>query len=62
MSAAELLDDWFENDALKGLLGAAAIRHLQQGPRSGGTAFRLIEHQLGERPLRMQRRQHGVRA
>ncbi len=50
MSAAELLDDWFENDALKGLLGAAAIRHLQQGPRSGGTAFRLIEHQLGNPP------------
>lgn len=47
MSVAELLDDWFENDTLKGVLGAAAVRHLRQGPRSGGTAYRLIEHQLG---------------
>jgi phytoene dehydrogenase-like protein len=50
MSVAELLDDWFENDSLKGILGAAAVRHLQQGPRSGGTAYRLIEHQLGNPP------------
>jgi phytoene dehydrogenase-like protein len=50
MSVAELLDDWFENDTLKGVLGAAAVRHLQQGPRSGGTAYRLIEHQLGNPP------------
>jgi phytoene dehydrogenase-like protein len=50
MSVAELLDDWFENDTLKGILGAAAVRHLQQGPRSGGTAYRLIEHQLGNPP------------
>jgi phytoene dehydrogenase-like protein len=45
-----LLDDWFENDTLKGMLGAAAVMHLQRGPRSGGTAFRLIEHQLGNPP------------
>ena len=50
MSVAELLDDWFENDTLKGMLAAAAVMHLQQGPRSGGTAFRLIEHQLGNPP------------
>jgi phytoene dehydrogenase-like protein len=50
MSVAELLDDWFENDTLKGILGAAAVMHLQQGPRSGGTAYRLIEHQLGNPP------------
>ena len=50
MSVAELLDDWFESDALKGILGAAAVMHLQQGPRSGGTAYRLIEHQLGNPP------------
>ena len=50
MSVAELLDDWFESDALKGILGAAAVRHLHQGPRSGGTAYRLIEHQLGNPP------------
>ena len=44
---AELLDDWFENDALKGALGAAGVLHLLQGPRSGGTAFRLLHHHVG---------------
>lgn len=47
MSVAELLDDWFESDALKGALGAMGILHLQQGPRSGGTAFRLLHHHVG---------------
>ena len=47
MSVAELLDDWFECDALKGALGAMGILHLQQGPRSGGTAFRLLHHHVG---------------
>jgi phytoene dehydrogenase-like protein len=48
--AADLLDDWFECDALKGLLGAAAVRHLQQGPRSGGTAFTLLHQHVGNPP------------
>jgi phytoene dehydrogenase-like protein len=47
MSVAELLDDWFECDALKGALGAMGILHVQQGPRSGGTAFRLLHHHVG---------------
>ena len=50
MSVAELLDDWFECDALKGALGALGILHLQQGPRSGGTAFRLLHHHVGSPP------------
>jgi phytoene dehydrogenase-like protein len=50
MSAAELLDDWFETDALKGVLGAAGVKQLQQGPRSGGTAFRLLHHHVGSPP------------
>jgi len=50
MSVAELLDDWFESDALKGLLGAAGVMHLAQGPRSGGTAFRLLHHHVGSPP------------
>lgn len=50
MSVAELLDDWFENDTLKGLLGAAGVLHLQQGPRSGGTAFRFLHHHVGSPP------------
>ena len=47
MAAAELLDDWFESDALKGALGAAAVMHLRQGPRSAGTAFSLLHHHVG---------------
>ncbi len=47
MPVADLLDDWFETDALKGALGAAGILHLLQGPRSGGTAFRLLHHHVG---------------
>jgi phytoene dehydrogenase-like protein len=47
MSVAELLDDWFETDALKGALGAMGILDIRQGPRSGGTAFRMIHHHVG---------------
>jgi len=50
MPVAELLDDWFENDALKGALGGAGVLHLLQGPRSGGTAFRLLHHHVGCAP------------
>ncbi len=50
MSVADFLDDWFETDALKAALGAAGVMHLQQGPRSGGTAFRLLHHHLGSPP------------
>lgn len=47
MSIAELLDDWFESDVLKGLLGALGVWHLKQGPRSGGTAFNFLHHHVG---------------
>jgi phytoene dehydrogenase-like protein len=47
MSVAELLDDWFESDALKGALGALGVWHLRQGPRSGGTAFNFLHHHVG---------------
>lgn len=47
MPVAELLDDWFECDALKGALGAMGILNFQQGPRSGGTAFRFLHHHVG---------------
>ena len=47
MPVADLLDDWFESDALKGALGAAGVLHLLQGPRSGGTAFRFLHHHVG---------------
>lgn len=47
MPAAELLDEWFESAALKGALGAFAVRDLRQGPRSAGTAFRLLHLHVG---------------
>lgn len=47
MPVAELLDDWFQGDVLKGALGAHAVRHLLQGPRSAGTAFRLLHYHAG---------------
>jgi phytoene dehydrogenase-like protein len=47
MSVADLLDEWFENDALKGVLGAAGVMNLRQGPRSGGTAFNFLHHHVG---------------
>jgi len=50
MSIAELLDDWFENDTLKGVLGAAGVWHLRQGPRAGGTAFNFLHHHVGSPP------------
>lgn len=50
MPAAELLDDWFESDVLKGALGALAVADLQQGVRSAGTAFRLLHFHAGSPP------------
>lgn len=47
MAVAELLDDWFETDGLKGALGAAGITGIMQGPRSAGTAFVMLHHQVG---------------
>ena len=47
MAVAELLDDHFESDALKGVLGACGVTSIMQGPRSGGTAFVLLHHQVG---------------
>ena len=47
MSVAELLDDWFESDVLKGLLGAGGVLNVCEGPRSGGTAFVLLHHHVG---------------
>jgi phytoene dehydrogenase-like protein len=47
MSIAELVDDWFECDLLKGMLGAQGVMHLCQGPRAGGTAFNFLHHTVG---------------
>lgn len=63
MPVADWLDDWFECDALKGVLGAAAVMHARHGPRAGGTAFRLLHHHVGS-PLGVfrQSRSNAARA
>jgi phytoene dehydrogenase-like protein len=50
MSVATLLDEWFESEPLKAALGAGGVRHLRQGPRSGGTAFNFLHHHVGNPP------------
>ena len=47
MSIADLLDDWFESDVLKGALATTGVLNLSQGPRSGGTAFNFLHHYVG---------------
>ncbi len=44
MSAVELLDEWFEGEALKGALGTLGIHNLNLGPMAAGTAFNLLHH------------------
>jgi phytoene dehydrogenase-like protein len=60
MSVGELLDDWFETDALKGVVGARGVTGIMQGPRSGGTAFVLLHHQVG-RPAGAFRAPYAIR-
>lgn len=47
MSVAELLNDWFEGDALKGTLAASGITSLHQGPRAAGTGYGFLHHHVG---------------
>ena len=48
MSVAELLDDWFETDALKAAVGASGVAGIQQGVRSAGTSFVMLHHHIGQ--------------
>jgi phytoene dehydrogenase-like protein len=50
MAVQDLLDDWFEGEALRAGIAASALRELRQGPRSGGTAFGLLHGQVGAAP------------
>ena len=43
----DLLDDWFECEALKAAIGAGGIRDIRQGPRSGGTSLVLLHYLAG---------------
>ncbi|MDA0168277.1 NAD(P)/FAD-dependent oxidoreductase [Solirubrobacter taibaiensis] len=48
MSVGDLLDDWFENDALKGSFASTGVVGVWAGPRTPGTAYNLLHHELGE--------------
>jgi phytoene dehydrogenase-like protein len=47
MTVAEFLDEWFESELLKGVLGSVGITGSMQGPRAAGTAFMYLYHYLG---------------
>lgn len=44
MSARDLLEEWFESAALRGMFAGVAVRGLTQGPFAGGTTFNLLHH------------------
>jgi phytoene dehydrogenase-like protein len=47
-SSGDLLDEWFETDALKGTKSVSGIIGTFLGPRSPGTAYVLLHHYMGE--------------
>jgi phytoene dehydrogenase-like protein len=47
-SSGDLLDEWFETEALKGTKSASGIIGTFLGPRSPGTAYVLLHHYMGE--------------
>jgi len=47
-SAADLLDDYFESELLKGYLASSSIIGTKVGPRSQGSGLVLLYHSLGE--------------
>jgi phytoene dehydrogenase-like protein len=47
-SAGEILDDWFETDVLKGVLGFDAIVGAYASPYTPGSAYVLLHHVFGE--------------
>ncbi len=48
LSAADLLDEWFEDERVKGALVSQAIIGAWGGPMSPGSAYVLMHHWIGE--------------
>ncbi|MFN8218442.1 MAG: NAD(P)/FAD-dependent oxidoreductase [Solirubrobacterales bacterium] len=48
MSVADLLDDYFEHDGLKGSIASTGVVGVWAGPNTPGTAYNLLHHALGE--------------
>lgn len=47
MSVAERLDDWYENDLLKGMLAGSGITGSMQGPLAAGTSLVMLMQYCG---------------
>jgi len=47
-SIADLLDGYFESDALRGLLSVSGVIGAWAGPRSAGSAYVTLHHHLGD--------------
>jgi len=47
-SVADLLDRYFESDALRGLLSVSGVIGTWAGPRSPGTAYVVLHHHIGD--------------
>ena len=48
MSVGDLLDDWLTDDAIKGAYASTGVVGVWAGPRTPGTAYNLLHHELGE--------------
>jgi phytoene dehydrogenase-like protein len=48
MSAADFLDEWFEDDRVKGAMATQAIIGAWCGPMTAGSAYVLMHHWIGE--------------
>src|SRR4051794_25745620 len=46
-SVADFLDDWFQSEALKAALATDGVIGAAAGPRTPGTAYVLLHHQMG---------------
>jgi len=42
MPVADLLDEWFESEALCGAIAASGVRNITWGPKEAGTAYTLL--------------------
>jgi len=47
MSVGDLMDEWFEDDSLKGAYASTGVVGVWAGPRTPGTAYNLLHHELG---------------
>ena len=48
MSVTDLLNDWFESDAIKGMLAVNGVIGTWAGPDSPGTAYVMLHHSIGD--------------